>query len=168
MHRNISLLGESIFLNSNESYYVIDGLYVNEIKSQIDKEQINKLTDSEIKERIFPYSNFPFAVFNTKIEEFKVQWIKKIDSTKYVRYSDDVFASDTGLLLVVKRDYFKEIIFNFDYYELVNSDKDEIDFATWEKLVQSYEIGDSALIISPGKNSGFDFSGSGEYTVEIV
>jgi hypothetical protein len=161
---NISLDSEPIKLKSNTVYYLIDGLYIDNINEGLPLLDSNDI-DTEIRRKLFPYTDDPFAKFRSLSNEFSLSQIKDADQTEPV--DNTFFGSDTGLILIINELVFFQFIKQFNYGDLVDSDKDIIDYKYWENITMGYEFEDVGLIISAGEKSPFDFKGSGGYKVII-
>ena len=75
---NISLNKEPIKVNRNVEYIVIDALYIDDIKEKLLELRKDNII-SEIKEKIFPYTDTPFAEYIPKNNEVNLNQIKKVE-----------------------------------------------------------------------------------------
>jgi len=161
---NISLKGEDVYLNSASCYYIIDALYLNTIKEEINSINVDFI-EAEIKEKIFPYLNAPFAIVNflqsnTELEVIGVHRIKKVSDEQLNSYC---FATDTGLVIFCEKSMFAAFVQAFSYYDLIDVMNGPINTSYWQAVVSPFGSYNCALILSPGINKGFDFDGSGLY-----
>jgi hypothetical protein len=160
---NVSLRGESIQLNKNISYLVIDTLYVDDVKGKADMLDIDNLLDS-IKKDVFPYTTIPFAIYTPAEDVFTVDRIKRGNKTDCPDNSLH-FCTDSGLIMFIREDLLLDFVKkDYTYGDLVESAAD-INFEYWGKLTAGYGVKDIALILAPGINSGFEFEGSGGYMI---
>jgi hypothetical protein len=163
--RNVSIKGEDIKLISGKCYYIIDALYLNSIKSEIDALDIS-LLDEELEGKVFPYMGAPFA----KIIGRGLFQIKNIKRTKYEDMNPDdknYFSSDTGLIIFVAEDILLKLLESYDYDTLVETIIGDIDFKYWDQIASNFSLYNLGLILAPGVNSGYEFEGSGIYKIEI-
>jgi len=161
---NVSCNGEELILKPYKIYYIIDALYLNNIKEDINNLDLNQL-DNEIKEKIFPYSYAPFAKVTFSKEHFRIKDIKKADYDELTTEDTNYFSSDTGLILLIEESLFITFIKDYDYEELVDSMVDVINYEYWKKITSSFDSNKIGLILSPGINSGYEFEGSGFYKI---
>lgn len=164
MENNISLTGEDVMVKAGNSYYVIDALYINEIKTY-SNELTGKITDQEIRQKVFPYTDNPFAKITPISNIFKVQNIKKVNNSTLSSLNENYFSCDTGLIILIRSSLLAKIIKDFDYDLLVDSLTEEINLNYWRKITEAKNYKDIALILAPGVNSGFQFEGSGLYKI---
>jgi hypothetical protein len=171
--KNISLNGENISLKTGKSYIVIDGLYINTIKEELNTIEESSL-ETDIREKIFsfPKTDTPFAVLNVlkkngidSITDFSILSIKRANESDE---KSKRFDTDTGLLIFIDRVFFGEFINDFDYYKLVDSSIDPVNIDYWNQLYEKYGQSSLALVLAPGMGSGYDFVGSGTYKVELI
>jgi hypothetical protein len=164
---NISTKGEDILLQSGKTYLVIDVLYINEIKENLNSIDVNNL--GSLKKEIFPYSDAPFAIIAVQDGEFfKTIKVSCIKTEKEENCDSSCFVSDTGLIIFLNINKLSDILSHFDYNILVEeTEKSVINIPYWlslEKLIGEYNLG---LILSPGINKGFEYGGSGLYKIEL-
>jgi hypothetical protein len=163
MSNNISLNKEDIQLNVGR-YLVVDALYLNEIKEYF---KINKVLNSidDIRKLVFPYTNSPFAEYNSENAVFCIIQIKKIDVEKVDICEKKCFSVDSGLILFLQDSVLYDFLYKYDFEELVESNSEIINMKYWESLVASFDFKSIAAIVSPGIDSGFEFDGSGIYCI---
>lgn len=164
--KHISLQGEDIALGINKTYVVIDALYLDDIKHEIDSLNITNLV-GEIREKVFPFIDIPFAMVMMKDANlFPVQNIQQID---YNSISDSdkrtCLASDTGLLVFIDENLIYEFTKNFSYDDLVDSAIDPININYWNDIISSFDQSTLGLVLAPGIDSGYEFEGSGTYKI---
>lgn len=162
---NVSIDGESIQLCVDTEYIVIDPLNLNDIKEEMyifDMENPYKV----IKERVFPYTSAPFAEYKPNLSAFSVDKIKYADPEEDERYNKNSFACDSGFAIFCNRDLLQKFIVLFDYDELVESEKEVISHQYWLEITSRFSYSDFALINAPGLHSGYEFVGSGTYTIK--
>ncbi|UGU18132.1 hypothetical protein LS482_09655 [Sinomicrobium kalidii] len=162
---NISTKGENISLKINEIYFVIDALYLDEIKEKIDKLQIDNL-EQDIKEIVFPYTDTPFGKFITFENLFEIIRIKKASYDEYRDFNENYFSTDTGLLVIIRKSILIEFAREFNYDDLLDTNMDDINLTYWHEVTRSFEKQDIALILAPGIESDFEFKGSGFYKIK--
>ena len=165
---NISLSGEDIFLLNGKSYFIIDALYLNDVKDELAGVDIDNL-ETYMKEKIFPYTETPFAVIslNNSGEERRRIEIKKIKKVEYDDIDSRCFSTDTGLVVMIERSIFFNLLRHFDYNKLVGGLNEPINRLYWSELEGEHDAYTCGLVLSPGVNSGFDFVGSGLYKLEL-
>ncbi len=164
--KHISLQGEDIALDINKTYVVIDALYLDDIKHEIDSLNITNLLD-EIREKVFPFTDIPFAMIMMKEANlFPIQNIYQID---YDSISDSdrraCLASDTGLLVFIDENLIYEFTKNFSYDDLVDSTVHPVDIDYWNDITSSFDQSKLGLVLAPGIDSGYEFEGSGTYKI---
>lgn len=165
---NISLHGEDIQLQSGKPYFIVDALYLDQIKNELsDNVNLSNLED-EIREKIFPYTETPFAVFTlealggTDISKIEVSNIKRTEDVDSLSFS-----TDTGLIVILQKSILLEFLKSFNYNELVEGLNDPVNISYWLELEKKFGEHSCGLILSPGIKSGFDFDGSGQYKIEV-
>lgn len=161
---NISINGESILLDSANCYYIIDALYLNSIREELTAIKPESI-EEEIREKVFPHSDAPFAIADfiqssSKLEVIDVHRIRKVSDEQL---SSRCFATDTGLIIFCNKSIFLDFLQIFNYYDLVNAMNGPINTSYWQTLVSRFEDYSCGLVLSPGINKGFDFDGSGLY-----
>ncbi len=165
---NISLKGEDILLEEGKTYFVIDALYVNNIKENLhilDRYNVEK----EIREKVFPYTETPFmSIFIPRRSDEQVKL--SVSKIKRSKDGDDIslsFSSDTGLIVFIEISRLIDFSYIFDYDTLVDSNTAPINVHYWEQIEYKFGSNNCGLMLSPGINKGFDFDGSGLYKIEI-
>ena len=166
---NISFLnGDCVSIEKNELYIVIDSLYLMEIKNNIsDLEQLDNIDMlSKIRKEIFPYTDLPFAEYHSNSNLFNIEKIKRIEYDEALKTYQKAFSADTGLIVFLNINIFKEFILNFDYDSLVNDPIETINLEYWKNISNKFEINDLALVYSVEENDNIEFSGGGDYIIE--
>lgn len=166
---NISFLNKDcISIKENELYIVIDSMYVMRIKENIsDLEQLDNIDMlSKIRKEIFPYTDLPFAEYHSNSSLFNIEKIKIIDYYEALKTYQKAFSTDTGLIVFLNINIFKEFILNFDYDSLVNDPIETINLEYWKNISNKFEINDLALVYSVEENDNIEFSGGGDYIIE--
>jgi hypothetical protein len=166
---NISINKEQIKLNPKLKYVVIDALYINEIRenyNELDSENFF----NEIKLKIFPYAKFPYMLYKPTEAIFGIEKIKKaITSSLLNNDSEELnyFCTDTGFILFINYDIFKEFILKFDYDKIFtdNPEEVEIDIDYWRNITNNYNKDEIAILIAI-YDFGIEFDGSGFYTIK--
>ena len=164
---NISLNGEDITLKPGKTYLVIDGLYLNNIKREIDTLNKEDLIN-EIKEKVFsfPRTDIPFAKISIESALFSVKNIQEIDyEHRDTLQKESCFSSDSGLLIFIEEHLLSEFVKDYDYGALVDSITGPIDFEYWDQITSRYNQDEVGLILAPGIDSGYEFEGSGTYKI---
>lgn len=162
---NVSLKGEDILLSSGKCYYVFDALYLNDIQAEFDHLQKDKL-DQEIVEKVFPYTDAPFAKIRLSKHRFQVGYIRKMNVDELSPDDKNCFSSDTGLVLLVEESLFSIIVKSCNYDDLVDSQVEEINSEYWRKVTSGFPNDDIGLILAPGVDSGYEFEGGGIYMID--
>jgi hypothetical protein len=165
--KNISAAGEDIQLKPAKDYYLIDALYLSEIKKGIDLDQDKNCLEEKIQNEVFPYTHAPFARIYANNNLISVSSIKKADDIDYEMGDFQYFSSDTGIVLLIEKSLFPYFIAHFDYNELVESSDFIINKEYWGNLVSKIEDDLVGIIIAPGIGSGYDFEGSGFYQIDV-
>lgn len=161
--RNVSTRGEDIILNQLKYYYVIDALYLDDIRRKISDLEVPQ-SGSDLKEKVFPYTSTPFARIKGETS-FHVRSIRRRSSLTATS-GEKIFSCDTGLVIVIEETIFFRLAAIFDYDAVVGSATEEIDLVYWDKITSDFNPEAVALILAPGVDSGFDFQGSGLYEIE--
>lgn len=162
---NFSLNGEDVMLLPEKQYYVIDALFLNDIRLGMDNIQFDKF-DQNIQEKIFPYAVAPFAKFRFHGNIFHINNIKKFSLIDSSTIENTVFSNDTGLILIIEESIMKSLIKIFNYDDLVDSINEIVNIDYWKDLASSYPLGFIGLILAPGIGSGYEFEGSGIYKID--
>jgi len=164
--RNVSIKGEDIRLISGKCYYIIDALYLNNIKLGIATLNIS-IFDPEVEEKIFPYTEAPFAKITSSRGLFHVMNIKKASYENIDSSDRNYFSSDTGLVAFVSEEILLRLLPSYDYNTLVDTITEDLNFKYWDDLASNFNMNDLGLILAPGINSGYEFEGSGIYKIEM-
>ncbi|WP_428232707.1 hypothetical protein [Flavobacterium sp.] len=152
---------EPLELSINKQYYVIDALYLTEIKSEFLKANI---LPKDIRNEVFPYTDTPFALYKPNESTFYINQIIKVDYDEVVLEDFSFFSTDTGLIVFITEDILVEFLKDFNYEDLVDSENELIDEKYWKQLVRKFDTTDVGLILAD-VNSENDFDGSGTYRV---
>ncbi|HYD90648.1 MAG TPA: hypothetical protein VEA37_04070 [Flavobacterium sp.] len=162
--RNVSTKGEDIKLISDKCYYVIDALYLNNIKSEIDDLDMRFL-DKDVEEKVFPYTEAPFAKITGR-GLFQVKNIKKIKYEDINPNDKNYFSSDTGLIIFVTEESFLAFLEGYDFNSLVDTIAEDINLNYWDGIASKFSQNALGLILAPGIDSEYEFEGSGIYKIE--
>ena len=136
---NISLKGEDILLKSGNSYFIIDALYLNDIKNGLPSIDIANL-ENDIKEKIFPYNETSFAIISL---DDTADGLKKIEIDKIKKADDEdndprCFSTDTGLVIILAKSILLDFLKNYDYDKLVEGLNEPINIAYWTELEKKF------------------------------
>lgn len=171
MH-NISLASDDVILNPGGSYYVIDTLYLNDIRENLPALPSDGL-EAFIRQNIFPDAGYPFALIDT--HQYTEEIVVRVGNISAVSDQfaeadiDACFVTDTGLIAFIRKEIFIDLVAIFDFYDLVDVDDhhEPVNVTYWNRIAGRYHPNDIALMLSPGVGSGYDFVGSGLYAVMI-
>ncbi|MCT4646086.1 MAG: hypothetical protein N4A74_13955 [Carboxylicivirga sp.] len=162
--KNVSQNGELVHLEPQVDYLVIDTLYLEDIKEYI--ENNNDLFHlEEVRDHVFEFMEYPFAEIRVEDGEFLINRIIQVVDIAKVNDLSRCFASDSGLIILIKKSLFKEVVKNISYEMLTDHKSEILNLNYWEDLSTKYLLTDLALILAPGINCGFDFTGSGLYLI---
>ncbi|MEM7110682.1 MAG: hypothetical protein AAF519_20805 [Bacteroidota bacterium] len=164
---NVSTKGEELILKANEIYIVIESLYINDIKREINNLDKENLL-SNIKDKVFPfpYTDIPFAMFSTHSESFPISSIIKINYDVIIESEKErCFSTDTGLIVILIPSILEKFVEYYDYEDLVDSMTSPINLDYWSKITSDIAQDEIGLVLAPGIDSGFDFEGSGVYKI---
>jgi len=162
---NTSVNKESINLNKKKKYIVIDGLYLNSIKDELHSIDEKNLY-SDIRNKIFPYSDTPFAEFIPRKTEFNINQIKRVpDDSLSLEKENNLFSTDTGLIFFVEVEIFLKFIKIYSYDDLLNSSTDIINKSYLENIFKNFPENSVGILLTPGIGSGVEFVGSGTYKI---
>ncbi|OXE98199.1 hypothetical protein BC749_12022 [Flavobacterium araucananum] len=150
---------EPLELSINKQYYVIDALYLNDIKSEFLK--ANTLP-KDIRNEVFPYTDTPFAQYKPEENIFYVNQIIKVDFDEIVLEDLSFFSTDTGLIVFISEDILLEFLKDFNYEDLVDSENELINEKYWKQITSKFKLEDIGLVIADLEN---DFDGSGTYMI---
>ncbi|MDL2141630.1 hypothetical protein QQY79_03785 [Flavobacterium tructae] len=160
--KNISNNSEPLELSIDKQYYIIDALYLNEIKSEFLRVSI---LPEDIRNKIFPYTDTPFALYKPDENTFYTNQIIKVDYDEVVLEEDlSFFSTDTGLIVFISEDILIEFLENFNYEDLVDSENELINEKYWKEIVSKFKFTDIGLVIA-NSDSENDFDGSGTYKI---
>lgn len=160
--KNISTNSEPLKLNIGKSYYVIDALYLNDIKEIFLEKSEDSLENS--REEIFPYMDSPFAVYKAYEETFFTNQIIKINYEEYIYGNLSFFSTDTGLIIFISKDILKEFVKEFNFDTLVNPGEGIINERYWGNLTANFDTNDVGIILA-SMDFENDFDGSGTYRI---
>jgi hypothetical protein len=164
--RNISLNAEPLMVSVGRKYILIDALYLNEIKSALFSFQEADFTN-EIRHKVFPYTDTPFAEFIANDMSFSPSAIKFVKESPTEAYGTTFFSTDTGLIVLVNPAILTAFLRHYSYDDLVDSPVETINVGYWDSIVANFEVEDVGLILSPGITSEIEFRGSGTYEIKI-
>lgn len=159
---NVSLNGESVKLTVGDEYIVIDALYISDIQQELNDLNKEDLYN-EIRNKIFKYTDTPFAVYKATSEDFYLAKMKKIDVDEVE--ATDVLSTDSAVIIFLNKRIFLDFVVKFDYYELTNDTIGVLNIEYWNSITNTYPFTDIAIIVSPGINSGTEFDGSGTFRI---
>jgi len=162
--KNISTENEPIELRIGVKYIVIDGLYINDIKEELENLRVDHLI-GDIREKVFQYTKTPFAEYTAHNKVFEISQLKKLGYQDVHTADKSVFSTDTGLVVFLNENRLLPFVKEFDYESLVESLDDLINISYWESITVDCNEGDIALVLSPGIDSGVEFEGSGTYKI---
>lgn len=162
---NISINKEPIKVKNNIEYIVIDALYIDDIRekwSELEKDDII----NEIRNKVFPYTDTPFAQYISKNDTIGIEQIKRHNNISNEDIiTPNMFSVDSGILIFINRNKIINFVSNFSYNELINYEIGVLNINYWKVITSDYSYEDIALILSPGIGSGIDFEGSGTYCI---
>lgn len=163
---NMSLHGEDISIVVGKSYYVIDALYLDKIKEELSNISIASDIEEEIKSKIFPYTEAPFAIISINsgnlLASIKVSDIKKSNDENINARN---FSTDSGLVVIIEKSIFIDFINLFNYDKLVEGETELLNKGYWEQFQKNFGEHQCGVILAPGTNSEFEFDGSGLYEI---
>lgn len=162
---NLSNSGETIELEINEVYIVIDPLYVENIRRGITFVNSEDIF-VDIRKRIFPYTDTPFAEFIPSESDFKIENIKWVDCQNSVKNENSICSVDSGFLIFINKKFFADFTMVFDWGRLIIDEISYLSSVYWESISNRYPTKSIALVSAPGIDSGYDFVGSGLYRIE--
>lgn len=160
----LSVNNESLELSIDKQYYVIDALYISEIKNEFLK--ANTLP-KDIRNEVFPYTDTPFAVYKPDSTIFYINQIIKVDYDDVVLEDLSFFSTDTGLIVFISESILIEFLKDFDYEDLVDSKNELINERYWKQIVSKFKLVDIGLVLADSDSeNGFDGSGTYKITVK--
>lgn len=160
---NISLHGEDILIDAGKPYYVIDALYLEKVKEELSSLATDNI-EEEIKSKVLPYTEAPFAVISSNVPSIKVSQIEKGDDENI---GNTNFSTDTGLILFIEKSIFLDFLKLFDYDKLIEGNIEILNKSYWEELQKQFGERQCAAILAPGIKGGLDFDGSGLYEIQL-
>lgn len=159
--KNISINNETLELSLGKSYYIIDALYLNDIKKELLN---NNLKVDDIRDQIFPYTDTPFAQYTALKKIFSLNQIKKVDYDEVILGDFSFFSTDTGLIVFINEKILIDFIKSYDYENLVDSEDEFINENYWKELASKFDLTDLGLILASIDLEN-DFEGSGTYKI---
>ncbi|WDF70451.1 hypothetical protein PQ465_08755 [Sphingobacterium oryzagri] len=164
---NISCINnDHIRLDKDLEYFVIDALYLAEIKEHIDN--LKNLGQHEMIEKIrndiFPYTDLPYALVNGLDREWNVERIEKINYSDDLVNDNNAFAVDTGLIIFLNVNILLEFAEKFDFDLLVDHPINDVNIEYWKNITTPFKIEDVALVCSSQSENGLVFDG-GTYRI---
>ncbi len=160
---NVSEGEKLIYVNPGQLYYIMDAGYFNEIRVELKQINLDDF-EHEIKQKVFPYCDAPFARFIAKSNTISVANIQYIDFEEVIPQDDDiVFDTDIAILLVLSKSAFMDLVRSFDIDMLLSSIDDDPLNLYIKSIIDKYNANEVAIILCPGLDNGFDFVGSGTY-----
>lgn len=157
--KNVSTNNESLELIADKQYYIIDALYVTDIKNAFLKADI---LPKDIRNEVFPYTDTPFALYKPNESTFYINQIIKVDYDEVILDDFSFFSTDTGLIVFIAEDILVEFLKDFNYEDLVDSENELINEKYWKQIVSKFKLADTALVLADSEN---DFDGSGTYKI---
>lgn len=159
--KNISSNNEPLELEISKQYYIIDALYLTEIKNEYLKTNI---LPKDIRNELFPYTDTPFALYRPDESTFYISQIIKVDYDEVILGDFSFFSTDTGLIVFIAEDILLEFLKDFNYEDLVNLDNELINEKYWAEVSSNFKLTDIGLILAD-IDSENDFDGSGTYKI---
>ncbi len=159
--KNICINNEPLEVNIGKQYYVIDALYLTDIKREFLKANI---LPKDIRNEVFPYTDSPFALYKPNDNTFYINQIIKVDYDEVVLEDFSFFSMDTGLIVFILEDILVEFLKAFNYEDLVDSKNELINEKYWKQLVSKFKLEDIGLVLADS-DLGIDFDGSGTYKI---
>lgn len=162
-----------VILKTAVTYFVMDALLLNDLKSNIDvldKENYKE----EIEIRLFPYCYFPFLTLKISSQESKVKLysnqIRGVEEKEIPMLSseDHPFTSETGILIFIVENKLTKFLKLFDYDLLVNSDTDILNWEFWNAIVKEFEENEIEMLLASDAKGENEFCGDGVYKIENV
>lgn len=157
--KNLSNNNEPLELSIGKQYYIIDALYLNEIKSEFLKANI---LPKDIRNEVFPYTDTPYALYKPNESFFYLNQIIKVEYDEVVLNDFSFFSTDTGLIVFILEDILVEFLKDFNYEDLVNSENELINKKYWKQIVSKFKLTDIGLVLADSENN---FDGSGTYKI---
>ncbi|KIA99616.1 MULTISPECIES: hypothetical protein [unclassified Flavobacterium] len=159
--KNVSINNESLELNVYSQYYIIDVLYLTDIKNEFLK--ASSLPE-DIRKEVFLYTDTPFALYKPDESTFYINQIIKVDYDEVILEDFSFFSTDTGLIVFISEDILIEFLKDFNYEDLVDSENELINEIYWKQIISKFKLVDVGLVLA-GSDSENDFDGSGTYKV---
>jgi hypothetical protein len=163
----ISVNGESINLNIDKYYIVMDLLYFKDINKEMGNLDLSNLYE-EARSKVFQYAYAPFARIFNKMPEFSIKSIKESrDVIKENRYNPLFFTTDTGVLIFVAEEHFIDFVSICNYDEIIDAVIPPYKKDFWNTITSRYPAGDIALVTAPEISLGFDLRAGGGYKIVL-
>ena len=159
--KNVSTNNEPLELRGDSQYYIIDALYITDIKNEFLKANV---LPKDIRNEVFPYTDTPFALYKPNESTFHIKQIVKVDYDEVVLEDFSFFSTDTGLIVFIFEGILIEFLKDFNYEDLVDSENELINEKFWEQLVSKFRHTDIGLVLA-GVDTENDFDGSGTYRI---
>lgn len=159
--KNLSINNESLELSIGNQYYIIDALYLTDIKKEF---LITNTLPKDIRKEIFQYTDTPFAQYKPKETIFKINQFIKVDYDDIILEDFSFFSTDTGLIIFILEDIFVEFLKDFNFENLVDSQNELINKQYWEQLISKFNVKSIALVLAEADSEN-DFDGSGTYKI---
>ena len=158
---NISYSKEPVKLTPGAKYIVIDALYVNEIKLNIQSIGKKELLN-EIRNKVFLYTDTPFAEYIPFNSVFTIDQIKKVDYSEVKSKDYSFFSVDSGMVIFINEEILMDFVSRYDYDKLISA-MESLNIDYWHSITDNHQLSDLAIVIAPGVGEGVDFDGSGLY-----
>ncbi len=162
--KNVSINGEPVILSPGSKYIIIDALYASCVKEEFEKIDKEIIFD-EIRNKVFPYTDTPFVVYEPVEGIFRLEKIMKIAYDQNEFNSNFIFSTDCGVLLFIKESIFIDFVNQFDFGELVDSSIELLNQEYLDAILKNRNQTDLAIIVAPGFDLGVEFDGSGSYVI---
>ncbi len=166
---NISINGESLKLHSGKQYFLIDALYIDNIRQLIPGVDNSNLEHKILAEAL-PYAGCPYAKFYSGSNFFDIKRIKKISHDDAIAGDRSFFVSDTGVFVLVQHEVMIEFaeVFSFgDLFDFRNSSNgiDLFDKKYWDNIEAKFQFGEIGLIIPNEDINDDGYGGGGTFRV---
>jgi hypothetical protein len=164
---HISEDGREISLLKNERFIVMDAMYLDEVRaSGITIDYSNFI--QEVKHKVFIYNKIPAAGMMSPDDGImRIEWIRNVDYEEVKDSDESCFCTDTGLLLFIKEDLLQEFTLVFEREHLFDFRIGSLHYEYIQSLLDRFPMGSIGIVLEPGLDTGYDFTGSGCYRLEI-
>jgi hypothetical protein len=112
---NISLNKEPIELITGAKYIVIDALYIDDIKQRMAALNSDNIL-VEIRQKIFPYTDTPFAEYIPLKSTFTLDQIKKVDFDTIKLGDYSILSTDSSVLIFINEELLQDFASKFEYH----------------------------------------------------